>query len=125
MMVITLPSKRQLFYVRPKIRENRFGGDSITYEGIGTNKRWERLETYGAKLVENIVQAISRDILCEAMMSFEHLDIVMHVHDEVVIEGSPRMTVDALCRQMSRNPAWTNELKLNADGFTCPFYQKD
>lgn len=125
MLVITLPSKRQLFYAKPKIGLNRFGGESITYMGIGTNKRWERIETYGAKLVENIVQAISRDILCHALMTFKHSDIVMHVHDEIVLEADPRMSVEAICQQMSRTPEWADGLKLDADGFTCAFYQKD
>lgn len=124
-LIITLPSGRELFYMKPRIEENRFGGSSITYEGIGTGKRWERIETYGAKLVENIVQAISRDILCGALMTFKHSNIVMHVHDEIVIEANPRMSVNAVCEQMSRTPKWAKGLKLDADGFTCPFYQKD
>jgi DNA polymerase len=124
-LIITLPSGRELFYMKPHIEENRFGGSSITYEGVGTGKRWERIETYGAKLVENIVQAISRDILCGALMTFKHSDIVMHVHDEIVIEANPRMSVKAVCEQMSRTPKWAKGLKLDADGFTCPFYQKD
>ncbi len=124
-LIITLPSGRELFYMKPRIEENRFGGSSITYEGVGTGKRWERIETYGAKLVENIVQAISRDILCGALMTFKHSDIVMHVHDEIVIEADPRMSVKAVCEQMSRTPKWAKGLKLDADGFTCPFYQKD
>jgi DNA polymerase len=125
MLILTLPSKRQLFYVKPRITENRFGGESISYMGVGTGRRWERLETYGAKLVENIVQAISRDILCSALMTFKYSDIVMHVHDEIVIEADPRMSVEAVCRQMSRTPEWANGLLLDADGFTCDFYQKD
>ena len=125
MLIITLPSGRELFYARPRIEENRFGGESITYEGVGTGKRWEPIETYGAKLVENIVQAISRDILCNAFMTFKYSDIVMHVHDEIVIEADPRMSVQAVCDQMSRTPKWAKGLKLDADGFTCSFYQKD
>jgi DNA polymerase len=125
MLIITLPSGRELFYVKPRMGENRFGGTSITYEGIGTGRRWERIETYGAKLVENIVQAISRDILCSALMTFKQSDIVMHVHDEIVIETNPQMSVDAVCEQMSRTPKWAKGLKLDADGFTCPFYKKD
>ena len=125
MLIITLPSGRELFYAKPRIAENRFGGESITYEGIGTGRRWERQETYGAKLVENIVQAISRDILCTALQTFKHSDIVMHVHDEIVIESDPRMSVEAVCKQMSQTPAWASGLKLDADGFTCSFYQKD
>jgi DNA polymerase len=125
MLIITLPSGRELFYVKPRIGENRFGGESITYEGVGTGRRWERQETYGAKLVENIVQAISRDILCSALQTFNYSDVVMHVHDEVVIEADPRMSVKAVCKQMSRTPEWASGLKLDADGFTCRFYQKD
>jgi DNA polymerase len=125
MLIITLPSGRELFYVKPRIGENRFGGESITYEGVGTGRRWERQETYGAKLVENIVQAISRDILCSALQTFNYSDVVMHVHDEVVIEADPRMSVEVVCRQMSRTPEWASGLKLDADGFTCNFYQKD
>jgi DNA polymerase len=125
MLIITLPSGRELFYARPRIEENRFGGESITYEGVGTGKRWERIETYGAKLVENIVQAISRDILCSALMTFNYSDIVMHVHDEIVIEADPRMSIQAVCEQMSRTPIWAEGLKLDADGFTCSFYRKD
>jgi DNA polymerase len=125
MLIITLPSGRELFYAHPRIEENRFGGESITYEGVGTGKRWERIETYGAKLVENIVQAISRDILCNALTTFKYSDIVMHIHDEIVIEADPRMSVKAVCDQMSRTPKWAKGLKLDADGFTCSFYQKD
>ena len=124
-LIITLPSGRELFYMKPRIEENRFGGNSITYEGIGTGKRWERIETYGAKLVENIVQAISRDILCNALMLFSASDIVMHIHDEIVIEARPGMSASAVCKQMSRPPKWAKGLKLDADGFTGPFYQKD
>ncbi len=124
-LIITLPSGRELFYMRPRVEENRFGRRSITYEGIGTGKCWERIETYGAKLVENIVQAISRDILCGALMTFKYSDIVMHVHDEIVIEADPRMSVKAVCEQMSRSPKWAKSLKLDADGFICLFYQKN
>ena len=125
MLIITLPSGRELFYAKPRIAENRFGGESITYDGISTGRRWERLETYGAKLVENIVQAVSRDILCTALQTFKYSDIVMHVHDEIVIEADPRISVEAVCEQMSRTPEWASGLKLDADGFTCRFYQKD
>ena len=125
MLIITLPSGRELFYAKPRIGENRFGGTSITYEGIGTGRRWERMETYGAKLVENIVQGISRDILCGALMTFKHSNIVMHVHDEIVIEADPKMAVEAVCLKMSKSPIWAKGLELDADGFTCPFYQKD
>ena len=125
MLIVTLPSGRELFYAKPRIAENRFGGGSITYDGISTGRRWEHLETYGAKLVENIVQSVSRDILCTALQTFKYSDIVMHVHDEIVIEADPRMSVEAVCEQMSRTPEWASGLKLDADGFTCRFYKKD
>lgn len=124
-LIITLPSGRELFYAKPVIGENRFGGESIEFFGVGMGKRWEQQETYGAKLVENIVQAISRDVLCTALQTFRHCDVVMHVHDEIVIEANPRMSLEAVCKQMSRTPAWAEGLKLEADGFTCSFYQKD
>ena len=88
-LFVTLPSGRRLAYVRPRIGENRFGGESITYEGIGTARKWEQLETYGSKLVENIVQATARDILCYAMKTLRCCSIVMHIHDELVIEANP------------------------------------
>jgi DNA polymerase len=125
MLRITLPSGRTLHYVKPRIGENRFGGESITFEGVGTAKRWERLETYGAKIVENIVQGISRDLLCHAMQTLRYCDIVMHVHDEIVIEAEPRISLKAICQQMSRTPDWAPGLILDADGFICDFYKKD
>lgn len=125
MLFVTLPSGRHLSYVKPKIGQNRFGNDAVTYEGVGATKKWERIETYGPKLVENIVQAVSRDILCHALQTFQHCEIVMHVHDEIVIEADMRLSVEALCEQMSRVPPWAKELLLRADGFVCPFYKKD
>lgn len=125
MLFITLPSGRGLSYVKPKIGQNRFGGESVTYEGVGATKKWERIESYGPKFVENIVQAISRDILCYALQTLKHCDIVMHVHDEIVIEADPRMSLEAVCEQMSRTPPWAKGLLLRADGFVCPFYKKD
>lgn len=125
MLFISLPSGRRLSYVKPKIGQNRFGGESVTYEGVGATKKWERIESYGPKFVENIVQAISRDILCYALQTFRHCDIVMHVHDEIVIEADPRMSLEAICEQMSRTPPWAKGLLLRADGFVCPFYKKD
>lgn len=124
-LIITLPSGRELFYAKPSIGENRFGGESIEFFGVGVGNRWEKQETYGAKLVENIVQGISRDILCAALQTFKHCDIVMHVHDEIVIEADPRMSTVEVCKQMSITPDWANGLKLDAEGFTCKFYQKD
>jgi DNA polymerase len=125
MLFITLPSGRRLAYVKPRIGENKFGGQCITYEGVGGTKKWERLDSYGPKFVENIVQATSRDILCYAMKTLRNCSIVMHIHDELVIEADTRMSLDVLCEQMGRTPPWTPGLKLRADGYTCPFYKKD
>ena len=125
MMFVTLPSGRKLTYVKPKIGQNQFGGDCITYEGIGSTKKWERLETYGPKLVENIVQATARDILCYAMRTLQHCFITMHIHDELVIETSPEVSLDAICEQMGRTPPWAKGLKLRADGYETDFYKKD
>ena len=125
MLFVTLPSGRRLAYVKPKIGTNQFGGDCITYEGVGGTKKWERLETYGPKLTENIVQATSRDLLCYAMRTLSHCFITMHVHDELVIEADPTMSLEALCEQMGRTPPWAKGLKLRADGYTTDFYKKD
>ena len=125
MLFITLPSGRSLAYVKPKIGENRFGGDCITYEGVGGTKKWERLDSYGPKFVENIVQATSRDILCYAMQTLRCCSIVMHIHDEVVIEADRRMSLQAVCDQMGRTPPWASGLQLRADGYETDFYKKD
>jgi DNA polymerase len=125
MLFITLPSGRRLSYVKPRIGTNRFGSDCVTYEGVGATKKWERLDSYGPKFVENIVQATSRDILCHAMRGQSHCGIVMHVHDEIVIEADQRMSTEVLCRQMSRTPPWADGLLLRADGYECGFYKKD
>lgn len=125
MLFIRLPSGRRLSYVKPRIGENRFGGESVTYEGIGATKKWERLESYGPKFVENIVQGISRDILCYAMQTLRCCAIVGHVHDELIIECSRDVSVDAICEQMGRTPHWAEGLLLRADGYECEFYQKD
>lgn len=125
MLFITLPSGRHLSYVKPKLGTNQFGSECITYEGIGGTKKWERLETYGPKLVENIVQATSRDILCYAMRTLSHCFITMHIHDELVIEASPCVDLKVLCEQMGRTPPWANGLKLRADGYETMFYKKD
>jgi len=108
MLFITLPSGRKLCYVKPRIEINRFGSESVTYEGMGTNKKWERIESYGPKFVENIVQATSRDILCHAMRRLDAMgwSIVMHVHDEVVIEAPVQASVDDICIVMSETPTW-------------------
>lgn len=125
MLFITLPSGRNLAYVKPKIGTNKFGGSCITYEGIGSTKKWERLDSYGPKFVENIVQATARDILCYAMRTLQHCSIVMHIHDELVIEADPRMSLEVLCEQMGRTPPWAEGLLLRADGYATPFYKKD
>ena len=125
MLFITLPSGRRLAYVKPRIGENQFGGESVTYMGVGGTKKWERLETYGPKLVENIVQATSRDILCYAMQTLSHCFITMHIHDELVIEAAPEVDLNAVCEQMGRTPPWAAELKLRADGYETMFYKKD
>ena len=125
MLFITLPSGRKLAYVKPRIGMNQFGGESVTYEGIGVTKKWERIESYGPKFVENIVQAIARDILCNAMKTLRHCSIVMHIHDELVIEANPRMSLDAVCEQMGRTPPWAEGLILDAAGYITSFYKKD
>lgn len=125
MLFIHLPSGRKLCYVKPKIGENRFGGESVTYEGIGSTKKWERIESYGPKFVENIVQAISRDLLCYAMKNLSFCRIVGHVHDEVIIECSPDVSVNELCNIMSRSPKWMPDILIRGDGYQCEFYQKD
>ncbi|ARP50046.1 hypothetical protein B6259_03640 [Ruminococcaceae bacterium CPB6] len=125
MLFITLPSGRSLAYVKPKVGMNRFGGECITYEGVGGTKKWERLESYGPKFVENIVQATSRDILCNSMKTLRCCAICMHIHDELVIEADPRVSLAALCVQMGRVPSWADGLVLRADGYVCDFYKKD
>ena len=125
MLFITLPSGRRLAYVKPRIGENQFGGESVTYMGVGSTKKWERLESYGPKFVENIVQGTARDILCYAMRTLRNCAIVAHVHDEIIIEADRRMSLSAVCEQMGRTPPWAKGLKLRADGYECEFYQKD
>ncbi|WP_293727248.1 DNA polymerase [uncultured Phascolarctobacterium sp.] len=124
-LFITLPSGRKLAYVKPRIGESRFGGESITYEGIGVTKKWERLESYGPKLCENITQAIARDLLVFAMLTLKNCAIVAHVHDEIVIEADKRMSLTTICEQMGRIPPWAKGLLLMADGYECDFYKKD
>ncbi|WP_054260582.1 DNA polymerase [Propionispora sp. 2/2-37] len=127
MLFITLPSGRRLAYVKPRIGINQFGSDCVTYEGVGVAKKWKRIETYGPKLVENIVQAISRDILCHAMgrLNSAGFPIVMSVHDEVVLEVTNGVSPEEVCRIMAETPPWAKGLILRADGFMCPFYKKD
>ena len=124
MLFITLPSGRRLSYVKPRIGENRFGGESVTYMGIDAQKKWSRLESYGPKFVENIVQAVSRDILAYAMKTLHYCQIVGHVHDELIIECSPDVSLDVICEQMGRTPPWLPGIELRADGYECNFYQK-
>lgn len=125
MLFILLPSGRHLSYVKPRMGEKRFGGESVTYEGVGGTKKWERIESYGPKFVENIVQAISRDILAHSMRTLSHCFICGHVHDELIIECSMGVSLDAICEQMGRTPAWIPGLLLRADGYECSFYKKD
>ena len=127
MMFIVLPSGRRLVYVKPKMGVNRYGSESVTYEGVGEQKKWLRLESYGPKFVENIVQATARDILVEAMRRLEAAgyQIVMHVHDEAVIEAPADTSLDYICAIMGQTPAWAEGLLLRADGYVCDFYQKD
>lgn len=125
MLFVYLPSGRRLCYVKPKIGQNKFGGDSITYEGVGSTKKWERLESYGPKFVENIVQAISRDLLMNAMKTLSHCFICGHVHDELIIECREDVSLDELCKQMARVPDWMPGILLRADGYITPWYRKD
>ena len=125
MLFIRLPSGRNLAYVKPRIAKNQFGGESVTYEGVGSTKKWERIESYGPKFVENIVQAISRDILCYAMKTLRHCFIVGHVHDELIIECDPCVDLKAVCEQMGRSPDWMPDILLRADGYETMFYKKD
>ncbi len=130
-LFITLPSGRKLAYVKPRIGENQFGGESVTYEGVGATKKWEKLESYGGKFVENIVQAIARDVLMYAISTLGNCNIVAHVHDEVVIEADKRISLSAVCEQMGRTPpwavdtSWAGRLLVPADGFECEFYKKN
>lgn len=124
-LFITLPSGRRLAYVKPKIIIDDTGRESITYEGVGTTRKWERLESYGPKFVENIVQAIARDILCESMMRLKDYEIVMHIHDEIVIEAEESISLEFICNLMGQVPSWSEGLLLRADGYETKFYKKD
>lgn len=125
MLFIQLPSGRRLSYEKPRMGENRFGGEAVTYEGVCGTKKWERIESYGPKFVENIVQAISRDILAHSMRTLSHCFICGHVHDELIIECGMGASLDAVCEQMGRTPHWISGLLLRADGYECSFYKKD
>jgi DNA polymerase len=126
-LFIQLPSGRRLAYPKPAVSKNRFGGESVTYEGVGASKKWMRLESYGPKFVENITQAIARDILTDAMRRLDSAGypIVLHVHDEVVIEAPPETSLERICAIMAEQPKWADGLPLRADGFVCDFYKKD
>lgn len=124
-LIIELPSKRCLYYVKPRVEENKYGGESVTYEGVGSTKKWERLESYGPKFVENITQAIARDILLYAMQTLKEYRIVAHVHDEAIIETDKSASVQSVCELMGRTPPWAEGLLLRADGYECEFYKKD
>ena len=124
-LFIELPSGRRLAYVKPKIGENKFGGESVTYMGVGEQKKWERIESYGPKFVENIIQGIARDILLHAMMNLRDYRIVAHVHDEVIIEATDDITVDEIVQKMCITPRWARGPTLRADGYECEFYMKD
>ena len=124
-MRIHLPSGRDLCYDKPRIGENQFGSLAVTYMGVGATKKWERIESYGPKFVENIVQGISRDLLYYAMRTLCCCDIVAHVHDEIILEADLRVSLDAVCEQMGRTPPWAKGLMLRADGYECAFYKKD
>lgn len=124
-LFIELPGGRRLAYAKPRIGENQFGGESVTYMGINAQKKWDRLESYGPKFVENIVQGIARDLLMYSLQTLSHCFIVAHVHDEMIIEADRRMSVQAVCQQMSRTPAWADGLILRADGYECEYYKKD
>ena len=121
---IELPSGRRLAYVRPKVEKNNYGKNIITYESVDSSKNWSRLETYGAKLVENITQGIARDLLMYSMATMKDMDIVAHVHDEVIIECDKDISVEYVCSLMERTPEWADGLLLRADGYECDFYMK-
>lgn len=124
-LLIQLPSGRRLCYVQPQITTNDFGNESISYMGIGPTKKWERINSYGPKFVENIVQAVSRDVLCYAMRTLDHCFICGHIHDELIIECKPEVSLDEICKQMGRTPEWLPGIVLRADGYVTPWYCKD
>ena len=124
-LFIQLPSGRRLAYAKPRIGENQFGGESVTYMGINAQKKWDRLESYGPKFVENCTQGIARDLLMYSMQTLSHCLIVAHVHDEMIIEAPKDMSLEEVCQQMARTPKWAKGLILRADGYECEFYKKD
>lgn len=127
-LFVTLPSGRKLSYIKPRMTQNRFGRESLSYEGVGESKKWVRIETYGPKLVENIVQATARDLLAQAMLRIRNkgFEIVMHIHDEAVLEVPEGVSgVEEICQIMAEQPDWAAGLPLRADGYECVFYKKD
>ncbi len=124
-LFIRLPSGRTLSYLKPQISENQFGGESVTYEGVGSTKKWESIESYGPKFVENIVQAVSRDLLCFAMRNLSEQRICGHVHDELIIECPETIAVESICSLMGKSPNWMKDILLRADGYETPWYKKD
>ena len=124
-LFIRLPSGRRLAYAKPYIGKNKFGGESVTYMGINAQKKWDRLESYGPKFVENCVQGIARDLLMYSMQTLSQYFIVGHIHDEMIIEASKDMSLEEVCQQMARTPKWAKGLILRADGYECEFYKKD
>ena len=125
MLFIGLPSGRSLSYVKPELCENRFGGKSVCYMGTGGTKKWEKIESYGPKFVENIVQGIARDLLVSAMRNLSDFPVVAHVHDELILEVDPSVTVEEISSRMAVCPEWAKGLLLRADGYECEFYRKD
>ena len=125
MLFITLPSGRRLAYVKPQIGVNKYDNDCVTYMGVNDAKKWARIQTYGAKIVENIVQGLSRDFLAYSLQTLRNCEIIAHIHDEIVLEASPNMSLEEVCQQMSRMPSWAAGLELRVEGFECEFYQKD
>ena len=125
MLFIVLPSGRALSYVKPRLGRNSFGSVSVQYQGVNAAKKWDDIESYGPKFVENIVQGISRDLLCSAMLRLRDRRIVAHVHDELIIEADPEDSVEDVCRIMAEPPIWADGLILRADGYTCEQYRKD
>ena len=124
-LFIQLPSGRRLAYAKPRIGENQFGGESVTYMGINAQKKWDRLESYGPKFVENCTQGIARDLLMYSMLTLSHCFIVAHVHDEMIIEAPRDVSIEVICQQMAKTPKWAEGLILRADGYECEFYKKD
>ena len=124
-LFIRLPSGRRLAYAKPYIGKNKFGGESVTYMGINAQKKWDRLESYGPKFVENCVQGIARDLLMYSMQTLSQYFIVGHIHDEMIIECPKGTKLDEICQQMARTPDWAKGLLLRADGYECSFYKKD